>query len=195
MKISLFAGDIADAQADALCTSTNPRLTLVMGTGASVRSHGGFEILRECEAIIAEEGVLAPGSVRATTAGTLPAKVILHCVASDVKHYSSDAIIEACVTNALSLAERHGCHSIAMPLFAAGHARLPLRHVVEVMAKRVREVNPAVENVIFVVFEPERADEVQQIVRKVVGGHVPIVRSRLAATTASSWWSDDDRFL
>ena len=63
---------VADAQADALCTSTNPRLTLVMGTGASVRSAGGFDILRQCEAIIAEEGLLPPGAVRATTAGTLP---------------------------------------------------------------------------------------------------------------------------
>jgi O-acetyl-ADP-ribose deacetylase (regulator of RNase III) len=195
MRISLFAGDIAEAHADAICTSTNPRLTLVMGTGAAVRSQGGFEILRECEGIVAQEGALAAGSVRATTAGNLGAKVILHCVASDTRHLSSESVIEACVRNALALAERHGCRSVAMPLFGAGHARLPLRRVVEVMAKSVRDSGSNIEHVTFVVFEPERADEVQAILRKVIGEHVPITRSQLSATTVSPWWSDDDRFL
>ena len=33
MKTTIFTGDITDAPADAICTSTNPRLSLVMGTG------------------------------------------------------------------------------------------------------------------------------------------------------------------
>jgi len=35
MRISIFAGDICDVPAEALCTSTNPRLSLAMGTGAA----------------------------------------------------------------------------------------------------------------------------------------------------------------
>jgi len=48
MRISLFSGDLCDVEAEALCTSTNPRLSLAMGTGGSVRSRGGYEILDHC---------------------------------------------------------------------------------------------------------------------------------------------------
>ena len=97
MRISIFAGDVSDAPAEALCTSTNPRLSLVMGTGASIRGRGGFEILRACKAIVKAEFVrtgnhgLSAGSVHTTTAGQLPAKAVIHCVASDAAHHSSAA--------------------------------------------------------------------------------------------------------
>ncbi len=119
MKISLFMGDLADAPAEALCTSTNPRLSLMMGTGGSVRDRGGFEVLRECEAIVGDK-TLAPGSVVTTSAGRLPHKAIFHCVASDANHRSSAEIIRACVVNVLAAADERGCKSVAMPVFATG---------------------------------------------------------------------------
>ena len=63
MNVSIFAGDITDAPADAICTSTNPRLSLMMGTGGAVRERGGFGVLRECEAIVAGSPPLRAGSV------------------------------------------------------------------------------------------------------------------------------------
>src|SRR5690242_3711588 len=104
MKASIFVGDIVDAEADAICTSTNPRLSLVMGTGASVRERGGSEVARACEAIVAKSGPLPAGSAHATTAGRLPHRLAIHCVASDATHRSSTEIVRACVRSAVRIA-------------------------------------------------------------------------------------------
>src|SRR5207244_3998577 len=91
MKTTIVAGDITDAPADAICTSTNPRLSLVMGTGGAVRERGGFAVLRECEAIVAASSPLRPGTAHVTSAGALPYEKVIHCVASDAQHNSSAA--------------------------------------------------------------------------------------------------------
>src|ERR1051326_462421 len=123
MKISTVTGDLAQVTADAICTSTNPRLSLAMGTGGSVRERAGFEVLRECEAIVrASGGRVPPGSACVTSPGALPVKALIHCVASDEAHRSSAAIIRSCVTNALACADARDCRSVAMPVFAPGHA-------------------------------------------------------------------------
>lgn len=194
MQVEVFAGDIVDAPVDAICTSTNPRLSLVMGTGAAVRGRGGNEILRACEEIVKREGALPPGSARATGAGTLPQKLIVHCVASDASHHSSESIVEACVRNAIECAERGGGRSLALPILAAGHAGMNFRRSVEVIARALRDCGDALDRVVVVVLDPERANEVQAIVRGVLGGNVPVTRAPVADSTAPSWWSDDEWF-
>jgi O-acetyl-ADP-ribose deacetylase (regulator of RNase III) len=191
VRTSIFIGDITDALTEALCVSTNPRLSLVMGTGAAVRGRGGFGILRACEEIVRSLGALPAGSVHGTTAGTLPHKLIIHCVASDTRHRSSDTIIEACVRNALACAEAAGSRSVAMPVFASGHARVKLAHALKVMAAAVRQSSSAIDHVVFVLRDPDQANEAQAIVSAAMGGEVAVVRSPLSEPP-SFWGSDDD---
>lgn len=162
MRITVFAGDLTDAPAEALCTSTNPRLSLMMGTGGSVRDRGGFEILRECEAILAGK-TLAPGSVVTTSAGRLPHKAIFHCVASDARHHSSAEVIRACVTNALAAADKLGCTSIAMPVFATGHAHFKFAEALKTMRDALAAAATKVEEVIVVVRDDDFADDARTI--------------------------------
>ena len=160
LKITLFEGDITDAPADAICTSTNTRLTLMMGTGGAVRERGGFEVLRACEDLLARSGrtQLPPGSAHATTAGRLSYKAVIHCVASDpTTHISSEAIIRACVRNALARAEELGCASVAMPVFATGHARFSFPRAVTTMVDAINGAETAVSQVVLAVEDPERA--------------------------------------
>lgn len=196
MKLSIFLGDIADAPAEALCTSTNPRLSLMMGTGASVRARGGPAILRACEAV--RGGQLLPaGSVHPTTAGALPHKVVLHCVASDAAHNSSETIIRSCVVQALAGADTAGCASIAMPIFATGHAHLRFDDAVRVMAKAVVEVAsrpdvpPRVGEVTFVTNDEERVNELRDVLQEIAGGRIEIERSPEIDSQPDSLWSDD----
>ena len=175
MKVSVFAGgDLCDANAEALCTSTNPRLSLAMGTGGSVRDRGGHQILRECEEIVEAEyrrsgrRALPAGSAHLTTAGVLPSKVIVHCVASDETHRSSVDIVRSCVRSALARAEEAGCASIAMPLFATGHARVGFDRVVTAMAEALRDAVTTVEHVIIVVYDRDRADDAVRRIRAVL---------------------------
>jgi O-acetyl-ADP-ribose deacetylase (regulator of RNase III) len=174
MKVTVFTGDICDASADALCTSTNPRLSLAMGTGGSLRDRGGHRILRECEELIDAEckrsgrHSLPAGSAHITSAGDLPAKVIIHCVASDEAHRSSVDIVRSCVRNALARAQEAGCCSVAMPLFATGHARLNFDRAITAMAEALRDAVTTVEHVVIVVFDRERTDDVVRRIRAVL---------------------------
>ncbi|MGZ8811703.1 MAG: macro domain-containing protein [Thermoanaerobaculia bacterium] len=186
MNASIFVGDIADADADALCTSTNPRLSLRMGTGASVLERGGSAVARACEAIVAAEGRLPAGSAHATTAGRLPHKLVIHCVASDAAHRSSTEIVRLCVRNAVRIATGAGCASLALPILASGHAHLRFDDSVQTVAEELRSA--PLERVVFVVNDPEQAEPARAIVRRVLGGDVEISRStRVEPESASPW--------
>lgn len=175
MRVSIFVGDIADAPAEAVCTSTNPRLTLVMGTGASVRDRGGFSILRACEGIVEhhcrESGRrgLPAGSAHLTEAGQLPFKAVIHCVASDASHRTSPAIVSACVTSALSSAAEAGAESVAMPVFGSGHARLPFDEAIEAMGARLTSDSPEIREVVVVAGDREHAGTVRAVLTRVLG--------------------------
>jgi O-acetyl-ADP-ribose deacetylase (regulator of RNase III) len=188
MNASIFAGDIADAQADALCTSTNPRLSLMMGTGASVRERGGPEVARACEAIIVAHGHLPAGSAHVTTAGALPHKMIIHCVASDTTHRSSTGIVRMCVRNAIDLAAEGGCTSIALPVLGTGHARLPFAETLGAIAEELR--GAPLERVVFVMNDPDRANPARTVIRRILGGNVEIVKSTRVEPEAPSFWDD-----
>jgi len=185
----IFVGDIADAAADALCTSTNPRLSLMMGTGASVRGRGGPVISRACEAIVAKEGRLAAGSAHATTAGNLPHKIVIHCVASDAAHRSSTEIVRLCVRNAVRLASDAGCASLALPILATGHAHLRFDDAVQAIAEELR--GAPLERVVLVVNDADRAGGVRAIVQRILGGDVPVVKTASAEGKSGSLWDSE----
>lgn len=160
MRISIYTGDLVDVQADAVCTSTNTRLSLMMGTGGRVRERGGPEVLRACEEIVRQSGGqhLPVGSAHLTTAGKLPFKAAIHCVASDTSHLSSENVIRACVSNALLRATDAGCATVAMPVFATGHAHVRFERALSAMAAALHSAGASVEHVIVVVPDGDRAE-------------------------------------
>jgi O-acetyl-ADP-ribose deacetylase (regulator of RNase III) len=164
LRISLFVGDITDVQADAVCTSTNPRLSLMMGTGGSVRERGGFQVLRECEKLTGGHS-LPPGSAYVTSGGALPFKAVIHCVASDTSHRSSPALVQLCVKNALARADATGCKSVAMPVFGSGHARVRFDQALKAMCDTLRASESAVEQVVIVVYDPDSAEDARAILK------------------------------
>lgn len=188
MKLSIFIGDIADAPADALCTSTNPRLSLMMGTGASIRARGGPVILAEC----AGQGTLPAGSVHVTSAGTLPHKIVIHCVASDADHRSSPAIVATCVANALACADTAQCAIVAIPLLGTGHAHLPIVDATLAIASTALTSTTRVHELSFVVNDAERAEEVRKLLQKLSVARVQVERSPAFEEEPTSLWSDDN---
>ena len=193
MHVTILCGDLTQADTDAICTSTNRRLTLVMGTGAALRERGGYQILRQCEEIVQRLGPLTPGSAHVTTAGDLPFTIAIHCVASDASHRSSDAIVSMCVENAIARAEEAHCRSVAMPVFASGHAAMMFGQAVAVMSKTLRRLETSVQRVVMVVNDPVRAEEA----RAIVGADFPdVIVTRLDQPQEArvDWWSDDSMF-
>ena len=164
VNIVVFEGDITDAPGDAICTSTNPRLSLMMGTGGAVRERGGFEVLRACEEIVRSRP-LRPGSAHVTTAGSLPHKIAIHCVAVNESHLTSESIIRACVLSALARAAEHGCSSVVMPVFGSGHGRFKFEAALKTMLETIRTAATPVTEVVIAVNEPERAEAARRIVK------------------------------
>jgi len=179
--IRVVRANLAEVRADAICTSTNPRLSLHEGTGGAVAERGGWEIKRACEALLDAEkdrtgvGCLRVGSVRVTTAGNLAAKIVIHCVASDEWHRSSKEIISACAANALAVACRQGCDSIAMPVFATGHAAFRFEDAAEAMAEAVRESDKGVRTIMIATLDGDRLQDVRRVFERAAGLHVDVV--------------------
>jgi len=165
MRVSVFVGDLVEAPAEAVCTSTNPRLSLMMGTGGAVRERGGPEVLRACEEIVQQWGRqhLPAGSAHVTTAGKLPHRIVIHCVASDASHLSSENVIRACVANALVHASAAHCATVAMPVFATGHAHVRYERALSAMAAALRMAPSEVEHVIVVVPDRDRAEVARRV--------------------------------
>lgn len=199
MRITIFAGDICDTGAEAICTSTNPRLTLAMGTGGAVRDRGGYGILRECERIVEESEKsgtpqLEPGSAHTTSAGDLKARMIIHCVASDSAHRSSAQIIQSCARESLAKADAAGCSSIAMPVFAAGHAGFGFARSLEAMAIAIRDGTTRVAHLLIAVYDRRRADEAAAIIRSALPEiRVDIDTGPEPDDEPSGMWSDEWR--
>lgn len=189
MRFSIFVGDIADAPADAVCTSTNPRLSLMMGTGASIRRRGGPAVMRACEALLIGGKRPPPGTAHPTTAGSLPNKVAIHCIASDDAHRSSEAIVASCVASALACAHAIGCASMAAPIFGTGHARLPFATAASAMARSAIDTPFGVEHLIFVTNDEENVAPLRAILENVTGRPIDIERSQEEEPETDSYWS------
>ena len=99
-----------------------------------------------------------------TIAGTLPYKAIIHCVAGDDSHRSSEPIIEACVRSALAKAAGIGCATVAMRVFATGHARFGFDRALRAMLRALRGTAAPVREAIIVAFDEERAAEARRII-------------------------------
>jgi O-acetyl-ADP-ribose deacetylase (regulator of RNase III) len=187
MKFSIYLGDIADAAAEALCTSTNPRLSLMMGTGASIRARGGPEVMRACEGLAPRD----PGTVHVTMAGALPHKAVIHCVASDAAHHSSVAVVRSCVAAALAAADASGCTTVATPILGTGHARLRFADAVRAMAQTAMDASTHVREVKFVTNDEERVDELRTILQEMPGTAVEVERSAKVTAEPDSLWSEE----
>jgi O-acetyl-ADP-ribose deacetylase (regulator of RNase III) len=168
-QVRLFVGDMLRVKADAVCTSTNPWLSLQAGTGGAVRLFGGHAVQEACDALLAARkagtgrGYFDVGTAHRTHAGSLPFKAVLHCVAIDAFHGSSEETIAACVRGAIDLANAEGFTHVAMPVFATGNGRFDFRRAVEAMSRAIAEAtSPSVDTVSIVVPDVARADEARR---------------------------------
>lgn len=127
MRFQLFEGEINQVDAEAVCSSSNPHLELMAGTGGALREAGGLTIQAECQAHIEAERrrtgrrYLSPGSVRWTNAGTLPYRGLMHAVAIDSFHHCDAETVAACMQGVLKIGAEKCIRSLAFPIFGTGN--------------------------------------------------------------------------
>jgi O-acetyl-ADP-ribose deacetylase (regulator of RNase III) len=159
-SIRLVEGDITRFAVDAIVNAANAQLMGGSGVDGAIHRAGGPAIMQELIALRRQVAPLHAGGVVATTAGQLPARLVLHTagpVYRDGLHGEPDALA-ACYRNCLDLAEQHGLRTVSFPAISTGVYGYPAEEAAQLaihtVAGHLKHHCRSVEAVVFVQFGP-----------------------------------------
>ena len=116
--ITFVVGDITTQAVDAIVNAANEALVPGGGVCGAIRRVGGDEIFDEC----AELGGCATGDAKATGAGRLPARHVIHAV-GPVWHggtHGEPDLLASAYRRTLQVATELGCRTVAFPALSTG---------------------------------------------------------------------------
>ena len=116
--IELVVGDITEQEVDAIVNAANATLLGGGGVDGAIHRVGGPSILAECRLL----GGCATGDVKATAAGDLPARHVLHAVGPVWRGGSAGEaeLLASCHRRAIELAAELGARTVAFPAISTG---------------------------------------------------------------------------
>ncbi len=136
--VEVVQGDITRQEVDAIVNAANNRLAGGGGVDGAIHRAGGPEILAECRLL----GGCATGEAKATTAGRLPARWVIHTV-GPVWHggdRDEDALLASCYRASMELAHERGIRSIAFPSISTGVYGFPLKRAARIAIHTLRDM-------------------------------------------------------
>lgn len=139
--IRVEQGDISMFAGDAVVNAANNHLRMGLGVAGALLARGGPIIQRECDEIVRQEGPLLVGSARATGAGSLQVRNVIHAAAMGDEPPSARSI-RAATRRSLEIATEHGHRSLAFPILGAGIGGFPLEEAARVMIDEIRSFEP-----------------------------------------------------
>jgi O-acetyl-ADP-ribose deacetylase len=160
--IQAVRGDITKQRVDAVVNAAAPHLLGGGGVDGAIHAAGGPEILEECRAL----GGCATGDAKATTAGELPARWVIHTV-GPVWHGGDSGepeLLASCHRRSLEVARELGARSVAFPAISCGIYGYPVERAAEVAVTTVRELEGEVETIRFVLFGDETYEAFTRLV-------------------------------
>ncbi|MGH2352051.1 MAG: O-acetyl-ADP-ribose deacetylase [Chloroflexota bacterium] len=156
--LRLVRGDITTIAVDALVNAANESLLGGGGVDGAIHRAGGPAILEECRRL----GGCRPGEAKITTAGRLPARYVIHTVGP--RYYAdpqgAPAVLADAYRSSLTLAEQHGCASIAFPSISTGAFGYPVEEAARVALqttadylRRTDRPQPILRDIVFVLYD------------------------------------------
>ena len=116
--ITFVVGDLTAQEVDAIVNAANEALAPGGGVCGAIRRAGGDEIFDEC----ARLGGCATGDAKATGAGRLPARHVVHAVGPvwSGGEAGEQELLASAYRRSLEVAEELGCRTIAFPALSTG---------------------------------------------------------------------------
>jgi O-acetyl-ADP-ribose deacetylase (regulator of RNase III) len=146
--IELVVGDLTEQRVDAIVNAANEGLAPGAGVCGAIRRAGGDEIFEECAAL----GGCATGDAKATGAGRLPARWVIHAVgpvwrgggAGEAKALAS------AYRRALEVAEGLPASTVAFPALSTGVYGYPFELAADVAVGAVAPFSERFDEIRFV---------------------------------------------
>jgi O-acetyl-ADP-ribose deacetylase (regulator of RNase III) len=155
-RIALVRGDITKQEADAIVNAANGSLMGGAGVNGAIHRAGGPAILEECRRVREERYPqrLPTGQAVATTAGSLPARWVIHTVGPVYSASKEDpGLLASCHRESLRVAEELGARTVAFPAISTGVYGYPLELAAPIAVEAVRDAPASIEEVRFVLFD------------------------------------------
>lgn len=134
--VVVIQGDLTAQAVDAIVNAANEHLRHGGGVAAALARRGGPAVVEESRRWVAEHGPVTPGTAAVTTAGDLPARVLVHVVGPRYRAGQDNAgLLQQAVTAALDAARDAGAASVALPAISAGIFGYPLADAAGVIAE------------------------------------------------------------
>jgi O-acetyl-ADP-ribose deacetylase (regulator of RNase III) len=153
VRLELVRGDITTVAVDAVVNAANSGLRGGGGVDGAIHRAGGPAIMQECRRL----GGCATGDAKATSAGALPARYVVHAV-GPVWHGGRSGEPEALASahrRAVEVADDLGCESLAFPAISTGIYGYPVDRAAAVAlpaAVTAAEASAHVRRIVFVLF-------------------------------------------
>ena len=156
MSVTFVVGDLTHQEVDAIVNAANEALAPGGGVAGAILRAGGQEIYDEA----ARLGGCATGDAKATGAGRLPARYVVHAVGPrwGGGGAGEPELLASAYRRSLEVAEELGCRTVAFPALSTGIYGYPPELAAPVAVGAVRELADRFDEVRFVFRDEETRD-------------------------------------
>jgi O-acetyl-ADP-ribose deacetylase (regulator of RNase III)/ADP-ribose pyrophosphatase YjhB (NUDIX family) len=165
-EIKIIQGDIAELKVDAIVNAANNKLVMGGGVAGAIKRKGG-KIIEE-EAV--KKGPIKIGEAIFTSAGSLPAKYVIHAATMGMDFKTDELKIRNSAKNSLKVAEELKISSVAFPALGCGVGGFSHLASAKIMAQEVfrhlREHKSCLKEIIFCLYDKEAFEIFNQGVTK-----------------------------
>ena len=148
--VEVLDTDITTLEVDAIANAANTRLLHGGGVAGAIARAGGPEIQDESD----RRAPVGLGEAVETSAGTLPARWVIHAATMELGGPTSADIIRRATAATLARADELGARSLALVAFGTGVGGFPVDEAAQIEVEEVRrhlEGGSRLERIVFAV--------------------------------------------